>query len=149
MRSCILIAVIFVLSAKYVHGQHLFPERFEGCVTDRFALEKDTTQAKIEDELLVKTITSAFDEKTRQKISGTLTLQIIVDTDGKSCLISAKNETNVRTKKLNLKETIDGHLVWDNPKEKVAAVVVFRFANDGISFKRLGVGASGVHELQN
>jgi hypothetical protein len=82
MKFSIFIAVIVVLSAQYAHAQHLFPEKFDGCITDRFALEKNTTQAKVGDELLVTTIVKAFDEKTRQKMSGVLTLQIIVDTFG-------------------------------------------------------------------
>lgn len=130
-----------------VGAQHLFPEKFDGCVTDRFALEKDSTDAKIDDEVLVGTVMRAMDEKTRQKISGVLTLQIIVDTEGTSCLISARNDTNVRTRKMNLKEVIDRDLVWDNPKKKVAAIVVLRFSEEGVSFKRLGVGNQGFHEL--
>ena len=145
--------IAFIVSLTFfssTHAQHLFPEKFSGCVTDRFALEFDKADAKVDDADLLRAITAGFDEKTRSKISGSMMLQILVDVDGKSCLLSAKNHTNIRTKKLALKENIDSKLLWDTPpSKKVAAIVVVNFSRDGMVVKRLGVNANrGLHELK-
>ncbi|HEY5916320.1 MAG TPA: hypothetical protein VIU13_02930 [Chryseolinea sp.] len=130
------------------YAQNIFPEKFDGCNTDLFALESDTITAKIQDEHLIDAIMKSLDSKTREKIRGTLSLQIIVDLNGNSCLMSLKNDTNIRTKNLHLKQYIDKELKWENPNKKVAAIVVYRFEENGVKFKRLGMnGKRGVHEL--
>lgn len=142
------ILIIILLGAFSSYSQNLFPEKFNGCNTDHFKLESDSITAKIDDEQLLSILKQSFDDKTIQKIRGTLSLQIIVNLDGNSCLISLKNETNIKSKKLNLKHNIDQDLKWNKPDEKVAAVVVFKFENNGIKFKRLGINTKkGVHEL--
>jgi len=130
------------------YAQNIFPEKFDGCITDSFALESDTITARIQDSHLIDVIVNSLDSKTREKIRGTLSLQIIVDLDGNSCLMSLKNDTNIKTKNLNLKQYIDKELKWENPYEKVAAIVVYRFEKKEVKFKRIGMNAKrGVHEL--
>lgn len=138
-----------LIGINICYAQHIFPEKFGGCNTDRFALESDSIRAKIQDEKLLTVLFASFDNKTRTRIRGTLSLQIIVDTEGNSCLISLKNETNISTKKFNLKQNIDSDLKWNKLQERVAAVVVFRFDDKGVKFKRLGNAKKGVHELNS
>ena len=136
------------VSATIVLGQALFPEKFEGCNTDQFGLESDTATAKIADQHLISTITASFDEKTMSNINGKLTLQILVNLDGTSCLLSLKNDTNIKTSKMNLKTVIDRQLQWDEVDEKVSPVILLIFSKKGIAFKRLGMNRKkGVHEL--
>lgn len=144
----IFLAIVLILSLR-CYSQNLFPEKFKGCNTDQFALESDSASARISHSELISIIASGFDEGVRNKLEGSLTLQILVDLEGKSCLISVKNDTNTKTKKLKLKETIDNNLVWNKPSMKVAAVVVLKFDSNGIKMKRLGMnGKTGVHELK-
>jgi hypothetical protein len=129
-------------------SQHLFPEKFQGCVTDQFALESDSLTVTVPDETLIAVLLQSMDEKTKAKILGTLTLQIIVDFDGNSCLISFKNDTNVKTKNLHLKQKIDSELKWNKPSTKVAALVAVKFEATGLRIARLGVNAKrGLHKI--
>ncbi|MFA0960170.1 hypothetical protein AB9P05_00010 [Roseivirga sp. BDSF3-8] len=140
--------LITLLGSVTAYSQSIFPEKFDGCNTDRFTLESDSITAKVSEEKLFKVLKESFGEKIFLNIRGTLSLQIIVDKGGNSCLLSLNNDTNVRSKKLNLKQTIDGDLEWDKPNKKVAAIIVFSFEDTGIKFKRLGMnGRKGVHEL--
>lgn len=144
----LILSVICLATTLEGYSQNIFPEKFDGCLTDRFALESDSTTARIQDEHLIEVVMESLDNKTKEKIRGTLSLQIIVDGDGNSCLMSLKNDTNIKTKKLDLKQQIDEGLKWDKPHEKVAAIVVFKFVKNGVKFKRLGMNAKrGVHEL--
>jgi hypothetical protein len=116
---------------------------------NQFALESDTVIARIQDEHLLSVTMKSFDSKTKEKIRGTLSLQIIVDLYGRSCLISLKNNTNIKTKHFNLKKYIDEELKWEIPHTKVAALVVYRFDDNEIKVKRLGMNTKrGVHELR-
>jgi len=131
-------------------AQHLFPEKFKGCNTDMFSMESDTTNAKISGKNFIDIIVSGFDEETKSKIEGVLTMQIIVDLEGKSCLLSLENGTTIRTKKLNLKKTIDGLLLWSKPTVKVSPIVQLSFSDHKVGFTRLGLnGKKGLHELTN
>jgi hypothetical protein len=148
--NLLIIAIISIITIGKASSQSLFPDKFQGCNTDRFALESDSTTAKIDSDELIKIITSTLSDKQRNKISGKLTLQIIVDLNGNSCLLSVKNDTNIKTTKIDLKSFIDNKLVWDRPTKKVAAIVLIGFTGDGIKIKRLGMNAKkGVHELTN
>lgn len=149
-KAFILLCITFVFKGEITLGQNIFSEVFPGCNTDRFSLESDSTTAKITDEKLVSIITSAFPEKVKNKIEGSLTLQIIVDYDGSSCLLSVKNETNIKTKKLNLKETIKNNLKWKIDNKKVSAIVLLLFEDKTVKVLRLGMNANkGVHVLNN
>ena len=141
--------LLFLLTAfSKSYTQNLFPEKFDNCNTDHFSLESDTITAKIQDEQLLNIFKQSFDQKTIDKLRGNLSLQIIVDLEGNSCLISLKNETNIKSKKLNLKQNIDSNLKWDKPQKKVAAIIVFIFEENRLKFLRLGINAKkGVHEL--
>ncbi|PJJ59074.1 hypothetical protein [Hymenobacter chitinivorans] len=145
----LLVTLFCLLLATSSYGQNLFPEKFKGCNTDQFALERDTVTAKTDTQALLTLVTSALSTAEAQKLRGTLLLQIIVDNDGNSCLISLQNETNVRTSKLRLKENIDGKLHWEKSRAKVAAVVLLKFEEGTTTLKRLGMdGKKGVHELR-
>jgi hypothetical protein len=147
IRFALSILFSFLITSSY--GQHLFPEKFKGCNTDQFSLESDSVTAKINSQTLVSLITSSLTEDQVETATGTLSLQIIVEKNGESCLLSLKNDTNLKTKQLHLKENIDGKLHWEKVGDKVAAVVVLRFSSGAISIKRLGMnGKRGVHELR-
>lgn len=140
---------LFNLLVTHGYGQNLFPKKFKGCSTDQFNLESDTITARIDPQTLISTITSSLSAKEAKHAIGTLALQIIVDKAGQSCLLSVKNDTNIKTSRLHLKENIDSKLTWEKIDAKIAAVVVLRFDAGVVSIKRLGMnGKKGVHELR-
>ena len=54
-----------------------------------FALEMDTTTAKIEDSKLISVLKSGLDQQNLESVNGIMALQIIVELDGSSSLLSA------------------------------------------------------------
>jgi len=142
---CLLMVILVSLSGN---AQNMFPEKFEGCDTEQFAIESKTIQAKIAESAIIDAVKSGIEIKALSRISGVLTLQVLVDTDGTSCLISLENKTNVSTKKLQLKQAIDS-LIWSNPAKKVAAIVALKFDDGVIQMRRMGFdGNQGWHQLK-
>ena len=134
--------------AKTATAQHLFKEHYDECTTERFALESEIENAKIDEQKIVALLLKDLDEKQLKRLKGKLTLQILVDTDGTSCLLSVENEINIKSKVLNLKDKISS-LIWIAPEKKVAAIVAIRFKKGKYEVKRLGMNADlGVHTLK-
>ena len=134
-----------------LHGkaQNIFPEKFTGCNTDHFSLEHDSIEVKKSADELLNGITQHFTPETKKKIRGELKLQVIVDLNGNSCLISVENKTNMTTSELDLKTNIDKNLIWDKPTEKVSPLIVLNFKKGTILIRRFGLdGNTGFHELK-
>ena len=75
-------------------------------------------------------------------------MQILVDLEGNSCLLSVQNETNKKTEQLNLKNIIDNNLKWEIPKEKKSAIIAIQFS-EIVEAKRVGLNSEkGFHELE-
>lgn len=148
MKSIKLIFIITILCSKVLNSQNIFPEKFDGCNTEQFSIENDSVIAKINPQEFIKIIFSNVDAKIKGKIDGSLSFQIVVDKDGKSCLLSLENKTNIKTKALNLKTTIDNNLTWSIPKERVSPIIILKFKNREVFFTRLGLnGNIGWHEI--
>ena len=114
------------------------------------ALEMDTTTAKIEDSKLISVLKSGLDQQNLESVNGIMALQIIVELDGSSCLLSYDNRLNIDGFESKLKTEIDTNLKWEDTSKKVAAIISVRIQDGLIEFKRLGMGGDkGVHELQN
>lgn len=132
-----------------VHAQNIFDEKFEGCNTDRFSTEKDSIEVKETDKDLVYVLANNLEEENVKKIKGLLSCQIIVDLNGKSCLLSVDNDTNIPTEKLNLKEIIDKNLNWEKPTEKTSVIVAIKFYGTSVEKKRIGMSREkGFHQIQ-
>lgn len=146
MRTILITATLLVTGP--VFSQNVFPEKFEGCVTDEFALESDTATAKYDGIEFVFQMKDWLGAKVLTRLRGTLKLQIIVSLDGSSCLLSVENLTNVKTKKMKLKEFVDTKAKWDPLPEKVAALVILEFTDLGVRYRRRGYGNVGWHYLK-
>lgn len=148
-NTVLLFTVLFFVSTGNLFSQNLFDIKFDNCNTDKFIFEKDTMSAIVGDSLLVAVLTSGFEESIRKEIRGTVSLQIIVNTEGKSCLLSAKNESNIGIEKLHLKKSVNDNLVWEKPKENISTLVLLRFEKKGLIIKHLGMVADeGLQELK-
>jgi len=132
-----------------VNAQNIFDEKFEKCNTDRFSTEKDSIKVKETDKDLVYVLANNLEEENIKKIKGLLSCQIIVDLNGKSCLLSVDNDTNIPTEKLNLKEIIDKNLYWKKPTEKTSVIVALMFYGTSVEKKRIGMSREkGFHQIR-
>jgi len=97
---------------------------------------------------LIEVLSINMEQETIEKIRGVLFMQVLVDQKGRSCLLSAKNSTNIATEKLFLKDLIDQNLFWQWPDEKTAVVIGLNFHENEVQFLRIGINAeNGFHPL--
>jgi hypothetical protein len=148
-----LIIVILLLVSFNSIGQNFYSEKIEGCNTERFGLEGDSTTAKKSKIYLAELISDSIDENTLNKTRGILKIQVIAYKDKSSCMISYENATNKSDKEINIlaiKKTIDKELIWDSVEETVSPLIEFYFLYETISVKRMGFdGNNGLHELND
>ncbi len=149
MNRFITILILILATGFVAKTQNIFPEAFLDCDTEQFALESDTTNARISGQVLIDVITKDFSRKTRNSISGRLALQIIVYMDGRSCLLSMENDTNISSDKLKIKPAIDNELKWEVPTKVVSAIVMLHFDKNDIRVQRFGMNTKrgGWHEI--
>lgn len=147
MKKLVCIVCLFAFAKAYT--QHLYSEHYEGCSTKRFTLESKVEKAKINSEVVISTLLKDLSEKQLKKLKGTLTLQVLVNTDGTSCLLSAENKTNLKSKAFDLKSKMDA-LHWEiAPEEKIASIFTIKFKKGKYWVSRLGIhGDLGVHKLK-
>jgi len=104
--------LVFTFIFFNLNAQNLYDEKFDNCHLTSFCLDCGDTKAQpqntILDEIIANLNTSNF-----SKANGKIEVQILVDADGKPCLISAKNETNISSKKLNLQKAINNTSYWN------------------------------------
>lgn len=149
-KAFIYIPVFLLVFTPKSFTQNLFEEVFEGCKTERFVIEKDSIKVKIKGGNLINILAKNFDERVVKEIRGVLSFQVIVDLQGNSCLLSADNETNIKTEQLNLKNIIDNNLKWYKPKEKTSVILAIKFYGNEVELKRIGLNAEkGFHQLIN
>ncbi len=143
-----LMPLLFFFICSVAHAQHIFPEKFFVCHTGPFDSEKEAIIARINQKKLIEVITNAIDKTPKPPVWGRLSLQIVVDAEGHSCLLSMHNQTTLLSTQLNLKKDIDQHLVWEKPARKVAALVVIDFFGRRTAVKRVAFDENtGWHEL--
>lgn len=147
MKKLVVIICLFAFAKAYT--QHLYSEHYEGCTTERFTLENKVEKGKIDSDAVVTVLLKDLSEKQLKKLKGTLTLQVLVNTDATSCLLSAENKTNLKSKTFDLKSKIDA-LIWEiPPEEKTASIFTIKFKKGKYWVSRLGIhGDLGVHKLK-
>lgn len=118
-------------------AQYVYPEKFDHCYIDEFKFEETEIIAEVDDEKLKEAIIAGWDSKMLDKGEGNLGLQVLVDRKGNSCLMSVRNDTNMKMKKMNLVENI-GQLKWKGQTDKISAIILLHFEKGEITIKRLG-----------
>lgn len=131
------IALMMICSAQSF-AQHAYPEVTNNCYLDQFTLESDSIIAKLDNAKIIEAVTYGWDSKMKDKIEGVLGIQILVDNRGNSCLISYRNDTNQKPKKMNIEGNINDHLKWPRQSIKVSAIAVIEFKEGKITVKRMG-----------
>jgi len=136
------IFLILSISLNTVIGysQHLYEEKYKNCDITSFCL--DCGDIKAQPPMSIKEeLTTKFDKKSLAKITGTIEVQILIDENGKPCLLSSQNQTNITSKKLKLQEAINSTSLWipavsNNNKEKVSVSLLLDFENGDFTIKR-------------
>ncbi len=133
-----LLFALMMIASVQSFAQHAYPEVTNNCYLDQFVLESDSIIAKIDRSKIIEAVTQGWDTKMKSKIEGVLGLQILVDNRGNSCLISYRNDTNQKAKKMNIEGNVNDHLKWPRQSVKVSAIAVLEFKDGEISVKRMG-----------
>ena len=143
---------ILLIAVQNGISQNIYDNKLGDCDTSRFGLESKVEQAKIEDSKIIDAIKNSLNEKAFQKLRGVLKLQIIVYTDGSSCLFSYENETNLKASELDIdyiKTAVDTDLVWNKVEENVTALLEINFKKRKTVIRRMGIhGDLGWHILK-
>lgn len=130
MKYIILTFGLFI--TNFAFGQHLYSEKYDDCKLSRFCLDCGDTKAEPPKDFVAEFL-SNLNEKSLKKIKGSIEVQILVDSNGKPCLLSAKNETNIKSKKLRLQDGINNTEKWSpaiNKSEAESASVSLLFIFD-------------------
>jgi len=133
-----LILTQFWLTLSY--SQHLYTEKYDVCSLTSFCLDCGDTKAQ-PPKLIVDELANNLDKKSLSKISGIIEVQILIDENGKPCLLSSVNQTNVSSKKLGLQKAINNISAWesavsDNKKTNSSVSLILEFENGSISVKK-------------
>jgi hypothetical protein len=139
--------IILTLFTIISNSQNIFPEKFNNCSTEEMSLESDSVYTETNTLDLIKLIKSNLSKEKKQNLKGVLSIQIVVNLDGSSCLISFKNDTNLKSSELNLKNIIDSNLKWEKPKEIVSPIILFNFYEENVSYKRIGINSKKGNHL--
>jgi hypothetical protein len=137
----IILTTIVIFTFHFSYGQNLYPEKFESCKLSRFCLDCGEPKAELPENGLQFLINN-LNPKALKKINGEITLQILVDTLGNSCLMSAENKTNISVKKLDIENAVNSMPNWKPARKKgklsnssISIELIFK---DGkVSFRRL------------
>src|SRR5688500_11832926 len=95
---------LFSLTSSY--SQHLYSEKYSDCNLTSFCLDCGDPKAQ-PPKSIVNELINNFDKKSLSKTSGTVEVQILIDENGKPCLLSSVNQANISSKKLGLQKAIN------------------------------------------
>lgn len=137
-RIILLLLTFFSLTLSY--SQNLYPEKYKDCSLTSFCLDCGDTKAE-PPKSLINELLDKFDKKILSEIKGIIEVQILINEDGKACLLSSVNQTNISSKKLGLQKAINYNSNWesaisDNKKINSSVSLVFEFENGNFSVKR-------------
>jgi ligand-binding sensor domain-containing protein len=122
------------------YAQNLYPEKFEGCQFTSFCLDCGDTKAQ-PPKSIVNELIDKFDKNSLGAIKGTIEVQILIDENGKPCLLSSLNQTNVPSNKLNLQNAINNTSHWEpalsqNQKSSSSVSLIFEFNEGRVTARR-------------
>ena len=91
MKKQLLIISLLSISS---YGQNIFPVKLDQCKVDQFCLDCGDQKVTITDEMLRETTEKINAISELKGISGKLSLQVLVDKKGKSCVLSHTDQSN-------------------------------------------------------
>jgi ligand-binding sensor domain-containing protein len=132
--------LLMSLSTIIGYSQHLYEEKYENCNTIRFCLDCGDIKAQPPISMKEEFI-SKFDKKSLAEIKGRIEVQILIDENGKPCLLSSRNHTNITSKKLKLQKAINSTTYWkpaisNNNTENTSVSLLLDFKNGDFTIQR-------------
>jgi ligand-binding sensor domain-containing protein len=139
MKKTLLLALM-ALNTNTGFSQHLYSEKYEGCLFSSFCLDCGDTKAS-PPKTFVSEVVNKLDKATLSEIKGTIEVQILIDENGKPCLLSSTNQTNIPFEKIKLQNAINSTSYWqaaisENKKTSSSVSIIFEFDNGNVSAKR-------------
>jgi ligand-binding sensor domain-containing protein len=136
----IILTVTLAISTTCGFGQNLYSEKFDNCKLSQFCLDCGDTKAQPPQSLIQELINN-FDASTLKKARGQLEIQILIDSFGNPCLLSANNQTNAKSKKLGLQYAINNTSKWkpavsENKNTPSSVSLILDFDNGNFTAKR-------------
>jgi len=111
MNRILYILILFFSAPTFILGQNLYPEKFNNCVFDRFCLDCGSPKAESPATFMQELVRN-MDSNSLKKAKGQIEIQILIDSVGKPCLVSANNRSNIKTNKLKLQEAVNSTSNW-------------------------------------
>lgn len=137
-KQVLILFVNLILTSAYT--QNLHKEKYENCHFTSFCLDCGDTKAQ-PPETFLDELANSFNKKNLNKIKGIIEVQILIDEEGKPCLLSSSNKANIKSSKLYLQKAINNTSYWEpavlkNKKTTSSISLVFEFDNGSFSVKR-------------
>ncbi len=133
---------IFILTfiSIFSVGQNLYNQKFDNCKLSNFCLDCGEIKAEMPQSFKQEFINS-LGFKSLSIVSGEIEIQILIDTFGKPCLLSANNQTNIKSNKLNLQKAINNTSIWkpaisDKVVTQSSVSILLTFDNADLTIKR-------------
>jgi ligand-binding sensor domain-containing protein len=110
VKKTIYIIALSLFSTQ-LNAQSLYPEKFEDCKLSQFCLDCGNPQAQ-PPKTVFQNILRGIGEKNLTTLKGTIEMQIVVDQEGKPCLLSIDNKTNLGSAELGIKQSVNATENW-------------------------------------
>jgi hypothetical protein len=134
------------LSAR--QEKFVFEVQFNECKADTFLMENKKLALSDRYSVLQLGI-EAIPPDSLKTLQGRISLQVLIDTTGSTCLISLKNELNMPYKSLGFDQAIRS-IKWSlaaqpGPKKQaVSAILIFTFTTNEVKYQHLAFGSTSV-----
>ena len=127
-----------LLICSTVSAQYLYPEHYKEKISS-FCLDCGNPQAMPPDDMLQQ-MWLEFNMKAALKVEGDIYIQVLVDSVGNARLLSADNRTNVKSKKLRLRQAVNAIRWTPSSADGTQSVQLqLSFYNDRFSVRRLSM----------
>lgn len=117
-------------------AQFLFREKTGDCYAHQFQLESDTLMVDYVDTTLIRQLRSGFNPLMNGVVTGKILMQILVGPDGRACLMSYENNTNLPNDFLNLQATIQQQVKLKGQSQVMCLVIRLTLNKDESTLKR-------------
>lgn len=136
----ILITIALGIITSVLYSQSLYPEKYNDCNLTAFCLDCGDAKAQ-PPKTIIQNLITGIGEKNLSVLKGTIDLQILVNQDGKPCLLSVDNKTNMSSTDLKLKVSINATENWTpaitgTKKENSSVSIILQFENGKYGAKR-------------
>ena len=135
-----IIIFLFLIASLTIraNAQNLFPVKLENCNAKRFCLDCGDIKAGVDQNEFTKLLVKLNKELNLNGIRGTVKFQVLVDSEGRACVLSHTDQTN-HPITLKIIEELNKFKKWTpaitsgKPEEKSSINLIFSIDNNKIS----------------